>query len=102
MSESNSNYKAAKYDWKALAYSLSGVVIAFLLWQFFTSQRFLSEQLSKGFSPSNTLHELAGLMHNGALKQHALPGVGKNQHQPWNSHNHRHSDRTADRVFCNA
>lgn len=60
-----------------MTYQLLGVVIALLLWQFFTSQRFLNEQFSRGFSPTNTFHELMRFLSDGAFLHHALPSLNR-------------------------
>lgn len=64
-------------DWRRLAYQVAGVMLALLLWQFFTSQLFLTEQFSRNFSPANTFRELFGFLGSGAFVRHALPSLSR-------------------------
>lgn len=60
-----------------LAYQATGVLLALLLWQFFTSTLFLTEQFSRNFSPANTFRELFNFLTGGAFARHALPSLSR-------------------------
>lgn len=69
--------KATNGNWVQLSYQALGIGIALLLWQFFTSPLFLSEQFSQSFSPANTFTELIRLIRDGALLRHVIPSLSR-------------------------
>lgn len=68
---------ARSIDWRPFVYQGTGIVIALILWQFFTSSIFLNEQFSHSFSPLNTFRELVRLLKEGALMRHATPSLSR-------------------------
>ncbi len=70
-------FKSNLGDWRRLAYQLTGVAVALLLWQFFTSTLFLNEQFSRSFSPGNTFVELFHFVSDGAFTRHAVPSLSR-------------------------
>ncbi|HEV3470349.1 MAG TPA: ABC transporter permease [Pyrinomonadaceae bacterium] len=69
--------KSGRADRRRLAYQLTGVALALLLWQFFTSPLFLTEQFSRSFSPGNTFGELFRFISGGAFTRHAVPSLSR-------------------------
>jgi NitT/TauT family transport system permease protein len=69
--------QAGRADRWRLAYQFGGVAIALLLWQFFTSRLFLSEQFSHSFSPINTFTELLRFVGDGTYLRHAVPSLSR-------------------------
>ncbi len=61
-------------SWKSLGYSLFGVLIAGLLWEFLLPF-FLNDELSKGFSPANTFIQLKRFVLGGELMRHMVPSL---------------------------
>lgn len=74
MEQTLSTYKRT---WQALAFNLLGVVVALVLWQIFTTPRFLGEEFSKGFSPSGTFHEFIRSAKDGTFMKHAVPSLDR-------------------------
>lgn len=70
--------KAAQAVWvnrRRLAYQFTGVALALLLWELFTSRLFLNEQFSYSFSPTNTFGELVRFINDGAFLRHGMPSL---------------------------
>jgi NitT/TauT family transport system permease protein len=65
------------FEWRPFAYQGAGILIALILWQFFTSSIFLNEQFSHSFSPLNTFRELVRLLREGALIRHVTPSLSR-------------------------
>ncbi len=62
-------------DWRRIGYQFVGLAVALALWQLFTSQFFMTEQFSRGFSPASTFRELRQFVIGGALLHHAIPSL---------------------------